>query len=57
VEKIDVICRLLEHHNVEDLLPNYVTSGRLFEGDKGGKHEGCLWQFGRYKTKLEFDIQ
>jgi hypothetical protein len=33
--KKDVICKLLKHHSVEDLLPNYVTSGRLFEGDKG----------------------
>jgi hypothetical protein len=35
VEKKDIICRLLKHHSVENLLPNYVTSGRLFEGDKG----------------------
>jgi hypothetical protein len=35
VEKKDLIHRLPQHHSVEDLLPNYVTSGRLFEGDKG----------------------
>jgi len=35
VEKKDVIRRLLKHHSVENLLPNYVTSGKLFEGDKG----------------------
>jgi hypothetical protein len=35
VEKKNVIRRLLEHHSVEDLLPNYVTSGKLFEGNKG----------------------
>jgi hypothetical protein len=30
-----VFWRLLEHHEVEDLLPNYVRNGKLFEANKG----------------------
>jgi hypothetical protein len=34
-EKREAFCRLLEHHSVEDVLPDCVINGKLFEANKG----------------------